>query len=284
MGPSVPMMAFLDPCGVDGLDASLVRQVLAADRNEVLARFSDEGALRHFGAVSAEQALVSTMSPQGTLLLDEAPPAPISEAARRSADRARAATQVTATRAREILDAAFGDHGWQADIERFPRGAQRRERFVERYREFLASTGARYTTIVPIWDAECQLDANLVHASRSPYGRSTLKVEVERALRKCPLPEKAKDLIRLDVRVSLEDVTACARDEFSGQTVRWAEQGADPSVRRFVLQETDIFPCQLAELQRRWRELGWMVTKRGKAPLQVSFPPQPAAASPSGTG
>jgi three-Cys-motif partner protein len=279
----VPMMAFLDPCGVDGLDASLVRQILAVDRNEVLARFSDEGALRHFGAISAEQALGRIAPLQGALLLEEAGTPAISEAAQRSAERARAATQVTAARAREILDTALGGHDWQADIERFPLGARRRHRFVELYRELLADTGGRYTTVIPIWDADGQLDANLVHASRSPYGRSTMKAAVQTALRKSELPSKAKDLIRLDAGVNLEEVMRSAQQAFAGQTIRWAED-APVSARRFVLQETDIFPHQLEDLQRRIRETGWMVPKHGREPLQISFPAQADSVSARGSG
>jgi len=271
--PAVPTIAFLDPCGVDGLDASLVRQILALPRNEVLARFSDEGALRHFGVVSAERLHGSAEAEDDLPLFAHTGGPAITKDAQAKAERRKVSREVTAARARAILCNAFGGDYWEAVISGVPSGPGRRRRFVALYRDLLAETGARYTTAVPVWDDGQQLDATLIHASRSPYGRSTLKEAVERAIKQCELPPQAKALIQLDLRTDLDEVVRSTGAQFAGQTIAWVDKEAGvPSVRRFVLQETEVFVHQLRDLKRKLKDAG-LFASRGKEPILLRFPP-----------
>ena len=264
--PPVPMMFFLDPFGVDGLDASLVRAILERDRCEVLARFSDEGALRNFGAARAAVSDfdVELACRQPMLSLFDAENEEATAAIRAAVDRRNAAVLSTGRRAREILNLAFGGLHWESEVEALPTGPKRRQRFVELYRELLVSTGARYTTGIPVWNDDVEPDASLIHASRSPYGRQTFKETFETALRKCDLRPEAKQQIQLDLRTDVDAVVAEVEAAHAGSTIVWSEDKAhrsERSLRRFVLQETDMFPFQLPELQARLKALGYCAWK-----------------------
>jgi three-Cys-motif partner protein len=50
-----PTLFFIDPFGLEPLDANVVKRALSGDRNEVLILFADQAALRHFGAVATSE-------------------------------------------------------------------------------------------------------------------------------------------------------------------------------------------------------------------------------------
>jgi three-Cys-motif partner protein len=58
--PDEPKLFFLDPFGVQGLDASIVRRIFDRRRYEALILFSDSGAIRLDGAAQAEKHRVQT--------------------------------------------------------------------------------------------------------------------------------------------------------------------------------------------------------------------------------
>jgi three-Cys-motif partner protein len=254
-----PTLHFIDPFGLKPLQAEVVRRALAHPKNEALILFADQAALRHFGAAVATETKATgrlrVHERQVSLFpeLDAAEHAELEAKAQRSQE----ALEITADRAIQILDAAFGGHSWFPIIEATP-AHLRREKFLQLYRAFLQEEcRARYVLEVPVLSAEGDHMYFLVHATKSGKGFAAMKEAVEHALRHGPLPgpavEQMWDLLRRD----LADVAARVRAHFAGREVRWApdkeDRGAE-CIRHYALEETPIFPFQLPLLKERLRD------------------------------
>jgi len=95
-----------------------------------------------------------------------------------------------------------------------------------------------------------------------------MKMEVQRALRQCPLSDAVLVQIREDCLCDLARVEEILRDRYAGREAPWPTKEAE-SIREFVLQETELFPWQLRELETRLTTSGLRVPGRAK---RYSFP------------
>src|SRR5206468_7739847 len=109
-----PVLYFLDPFGVEGLDADMLGNVLSAPQAEVLLLFSDEGAVRLAGKASAtvptRAQLLSERQRDLSMFGDEFEEQQ-AEADRTAVERVLSGHQSN-PRAREILTRAFGGEWW----------------------------------------------------------------------------------------------------------------------------------------------------------------------------
>lgn len=262
-GIDVPTFYFIDPFGLEPLEASVVRRALSQPETEAFLLFSDQSALRHLGVVQA----VDTRAIRRLRAHDEAPllfpeldddeRAQLTAAASES-ERALKDTSHSSFR---ILDAAFGGRHWLEQVLRTP-PQQRRERFLDLYREVLLEAEMRYILPVPMLDADGLHVYFLVHATRSPSGHQLMKESVEFALKRSPLPADVVQAMWELLRVDPAPVVDYLRERFAGKTVPWSANKEDrtaPSLRRIVLGETPMFPFQADELKallERYRKPG----------------------------
>jgi len=254
--PTSPKLYFIDPFGLEPLDGATVRRALDGSKNEVLVLFADMAAIRHFGAATSEETnaeralaeLNETNSLFPEMIEDER------RALEPKAAESREAQRRTRERGIEILDAVFQSHDWLGVIEPIPR-ARRREGFVELYKQFLVSCGAKYVLPFPVFDDGGQLKYHLVHASKSPRGYAEMKDAIAHAVRNGPLGEETSDKIIAAMASDLTVVVATIIARFAGeQRVRWAEDKKDknaPSVKAFAMQATSAMPWDADELKRQ---------------------------------
>lgn len=243
---NTPILCFIDPFGVEPLRAEIVRSILQRPLCEVLILFHDQACLRHFGAAASVAAAILPVEPDLFSGIPDEPKAPTAAEA-----RSMAARTITAERAEEILDGAFGSLDWRATIAAASAGG-RRSAFLQLYEEFLLSAGAAHVLSIPMRNDANQHVYHLIHASRSVHGYVTMKEAVSTALNKTDLPTPATSTMRFAISSNLKRIADEILREFAGKTVPWTtanEEGFGP-LRDHVLQSTDAFPHDLKELQQ----------------------------------
>lgn len=251
---SNPTLFFLDPFGLKGLEADLVSRALAGEAREALVLFNDPGADRLAGAAGGHDEAESGV--QGSLFGPSASEEIESPVAGELAEPSWGESGAS----REILERAFGGNAWELALGGVTGGPARRTALIRSYETLLQSMGARYTTRIPVCNARGEREYTLVHASKSPHGRLTMKQEALRALRLCDLPERVKTIIQGQLRTDLEGAILGLWEVFGGQEVFWSEDHV-PSIKAHLLQETEMFPHQLDEVRGRLK--GSKVPGRG---------------------
>lgn len=255
MYPSIPALFFIDPFGLEPLEAHVVKAALDGERREALILFADQAALRHFGAISAIETRAERRMRAATVPLPLFPGLSVenAEALAREAAASREQLELTRASAIRIMNAAFGDDEWQARIESVPSAARRRS-FLEEYSVRLRAWGASYVLPIPVVDATGVHAYTLIHATKSPKGYAAMKEAVTHTLAHSPLPDLIGERMRGMVASDLSFVEATVRVNFSGKKVRWAKDATNPrvqSVRTFLLEETPAFPFEFNAIKAR---------------------------------
>lgn len=252
-----PALYFVDPFGMEPLKADVIQRILRGARAEVLLLFADQAALRHYGVIAARETDAERRHRRAyeePTLFEEEHTAQLDELAQK-AEESRGALEITRVRAREILDDAFGDSDWFSRIEATPK-AQRRSEFIAMYGERLRKWGAVKTLPIPIVSAGGAHAYTLVHATKHLRGYEAMKEAVTKALKLSPLPALVVERMKASVASDLEEVVSTVLSAFAGTSVRWTEDRADPklpSLRRYILQETNAFPFELDDLKARFK-------------------------------
>lgn len=121
--PDTPSLYFIDPFGLDPLRADAVRRSLSGTKNEALILFADQAALRHFGAITADETraerryrVAATPIP----LFPELESAGIGDLAN-AALQSRDALDMTSENALRIMNAAYGDKNCSPKLNKYPR-------------------------------------------------------------------------------------------------------------------------------------------------------------------
>lgn len=254
--PSTPTLFFIDPFGLDPLQADVVRRALRGSHNEVLLLFADQAALRHIGAAAAMDA----PDDAPLSLFDQEPglPAPVPSRG----------LQLTAEAAVRIMNAAFGDERWRT-VMNLP-AERRRQKLVDMYADLLQSMGAKRVLSLPMLGNRSQLKYHLMFATKSGRGYEVMKDAVERAWNGDLVDDRAVQLMRLGVAAPIASIEQEVRRRFAGRDhVPWT--GTDPhsSVRVFALQDTPAMPHQLKELKQRLAPL----RVPGRLASVYDFPP-----------
>jgi three-Cys-motif partner protein len=254
-----PMLCFLDPFGVRGLDSETMRRGVADPGREILVLIDDDGARRLIRAATAIESHRSRrlVGDAAHLSLLEDPEA---RAARIAAERERSNVHLrkTGRAAASHLTRAIGSDAWR-EIANLPSKRQR-ESVVALFEQQLREWGACYTTRIPIRSAAGKPAYVLLHASRRPSGRSAMKEAVQGALNSDILPEEVCDRLRRDMRTN-EDLIASIRAEFGGSIVPWTDRGVR-CLKDFLMEETEAFPWQCKEVKRLLDASGWRLQGR----------------------
>ncbi len=271
--PDTPTLTFIDPFGLDPLRSEVVRRSMSGDKNEALLLFADQAALRHFGAIAAEETRAERRHREAANPLPLFPglAADGIDDLASAAVESREALDITRESALRIMNAAFGDDTWLAVVEQAPQTLRRRA-LIDLYSARLRTWGATFTLRVPIVDSSSVHAYTLIHASKSPKAYVTMKEAVSYALEHSPLPQNVVEHMRELVRSDLDSVERAVRRQFAGTTIRWAENTQDrlaPCVRRFVLETTEAYPFELDELKARLQPM-----KLPGRSIIYAFPPE----------
>lgn len=270
-----PALFFLDPFGVDGILVDLLPKALRGPQNEVFALFADVGATRLHAVLvapgrdpDAEEEAVRAAPSLFEEWTEE-------EAARRrvEAERSLRALQATQAPSERILTEALGP-GAIEELEGLP-DEERREHLTRIFMRRLLSAGAAYVLSLPVRDEANQRMYQLVYATKSAAGLRTMKEAMDSALRNAPLPEESVESMWAELRGNEVAVAGELARHFSGREVRWTEKkdrGDADTVRRYLLEQTAIFPMQFDAVKARLEQAGYLSAKR---PLRLRFPPAP---------
>ena len=257
--PQTPALYFIDPFGLEPLQAALIQRALAGDRHEVLLLFADQAALRHFGAIAAEETRAERRHREAaTAHRDELFLFPDVEEKRLAslavaADASRKSLDITHENAVRIMNAAFDGEDWLPVIEATAQ-PERRTAFLRLYSERLSRWGASHVLQIPIVDESGTHAYTLIHASKSPTAHTAMKAAVRYALVNSPLPKYVVEYMKDLARCDLASVEAMVLTHFSSQEVRWTEDRNfkhAPCVKNFALASTPIFQFELDELRMR---------------------------------
>lgn len=266
---AAPTLYFIDPFGLEPLQADVVRRALAGPRNEVLLLFADRAALRHYGAATATETAtmrrLKRRRAERSLFEDHDAEdlAALTPAAARS-EEALAGTQ---ERSVEILNAAFGTVDWRAAVAPVPLTA-RQDKLLSLYRELLASFGVPHVLVIPVHKATGEYAYSLVHASKSVHGRRAMQEAVTSALKHADfMPDAVLRAMQDDMRVDVSAVVEALAEKWAGQEVRWTADSG-PCLKYDVLDTTDVWPFQLPELKQQLKRY----KKPGRGPEVYRFP------------
>lgn len=276
-----PTLYFIDPFGLEPLQADVVRRALAGPKNEVLLLFADGAALRHFGAAMTTE----TRAMQELQRARDTPTLFAEEDERRlaelgpRADQSRKALEITAEQAERIMNAAYGGTQWGEAISPAVPQAQRRGKFLDLYLDLLRSFGAAYVLPFPVLNERGAHVYSLVHASKSAAGYRTMKEAVTYALKHGPLPGPVVDEMKARMGADLADVVRRLRASLAGQSVRWTDdEGGFRALGLYsrLLNETRVYPFQRDALKQQLRPFKRLANGREyyAFPQAVTLPAQ----------
>jgi three-Cys-motif partner protein len=279
-----PVLYFLDPFGVEGLDAEMLRSILSAPQAEVLLLFSDEGAVRLAGKASASvptrEELLAERRRDPTMFGDDFEEQQ-AEADRAAVERVLAGHQSN-QRAREILNSAFGGEWWQPIIAATP-DFHRRERFVRLYEDVLRRAGASYVLPFAVASTEGRHKYTLIHASKHKRAYAAMKEAIDRVRRRFR-PQAAPSLfeaapeprLSIEIGAGFDAAVETIAAQFAGRRVRFRGTSyTDESVERFALDETPLMKHELQALRSELERRGFAVRRadgRLSIPAEFEFP------------
>lgn len=262
-----PALYFLDPYGLQGLEASTYSKALQGEQNEIFALLADEGAGRLFGLVTATSGGIQARLEQ----VRRAPslfPADDQELEQEMRDEIaeyERALDVSQPAAREYLSRSLGNTSWEKAL-RECQAAERREVFLGLFIEALITAGAQYVLSIPMRDERGRRKYSLVHASKSAAGFKAMKAAVSTGLNKDLLPAEVRRRIREDLAVEDVEVIDELIGQFGGQDVGWVDD-----VQPYLLGHSGLFDFQLRAVRVTLERAGHLV-KRGRGKMFLRMP------------
>jgi three-Cys-motif partner protein len=265
-----PVLFFLDPCGVDGLVVEDLPELLSGPHNEVFALFSDVGAYRlHAALLTPDRDRdyeIRSVRDAPSLFRDlDNEKVEVIEAEVEVSNEALRRTRKGAER---ILTQALKAEALP-ELAALPEG-ERLPALTKIFTRRLMEAGAKHVLSFPVRNERSTRVYQLVHASKSRQGLRAMKEAMHAALNRSSLPEAARKAISFDVSVEIGPVLNDIREHFHGSTARWS-QGNNrevDTVKRYLLEETPVFPNQLEEIRSALKETGTVVSRK---PLVFSF-------------
>jgi three-Cys-motif partner protein len=251
-----PVLYFLDPFGVDGLSAAVIKQLLKGGHHELLMLFADEAAVRlagkaHAGLQDPEvlaAAAEEEVRNHGNLFGQEGLQADIAE--KRAAAFRSAAGHKSNAQAQTIMDHAYGGNWWQPILRNTP-DSECQEKAVELYEQrVLRGQGANYVLRFSVRTKDHNRHKYfLLHASKN----SKAHVEMKRAMHatRKQAAEPGSMFEGFEPSIPLPHIIEQVAAYFSGRSnVRW--QGTnDPtsSVKDFIEHETPAWLHEVRDLK-----------------------------------
>lgn len=266
-----PVLYFLDPCGVDGLNVDDLPHALQGPHNEIFALFSDVGAHRLHATLVTPERDVELEAEQIRLAPMLFPDMTETEAqARRlEVERSNQALRATRDASERILAQALSA---EAIPEVTAADPDDRLRVLTRiFMQKLQHAGARHVLAFPVRNNHNARVYQLVYATKSKAGLRAMKEAMHAALRTSSLPDEARQAIELELSLHVESIVSDVVHHFTGQVVRWTgdkNRGDVVSVRRFLLEDTPVFPNQFKAVRAALVDAGYAIEKQ---PLVFQF-------------
>jgi len=236
----VPTLFFIDPFGLEPLQADVVRRALLGTKNEVLLLFADQAALRHIGAAAT---LDEPDEVQPSLFATEPSAGPHQPLPSRE-------QKLTGEAAIRIMTAAFGHEGWREALNLPP--GNRRQALVNMYAELLHRFGAERVLALPIIGQRSHLKYHLIFGTHSGKGYEVMKDAVERAWGADLVEKRAVKLMQLGTATPVGAIIEAVLARFAGSpAIAWTGDRPSESVRSFLLQDTAAMPHQFREVKDR---------------------------------
>ncbi len=268
---------FLDPFGIDGLDAALLARLLDGPHNELLVLFSDEGAVRLHGktvAVPPSMDEEVARARETKSLFGEEDDRAIEMATRMAVERCLRG-HASSANAKSILDRAFGGDFWQSEISATDID-RRQSRFVELYEEVLRNAGATHVLRFSVDTDRGRHKYFLLHATKDKAGFRTMKEAMYRA-RRAHGTEPENLLAEYTSETDIDAVVSALAARFAGREgVRWQSDAfQEETVQKVALEETPLLRGEIVALKAALIARGWYLRKaNGKQdiPLRFNFP------------
>jgi len=247
-----PTLFFLDPWGVEGLNAQMIAQMLAGDKKEVLVLFSEEATDRLRAAVRSEphpdrgQFADLFGNPTQT-------PRPSAQAYREADER--------------ILNDVFAGLWHLVDQTAEMNPGQERDSYLDSYLQVQRRLGAEYVLPMSITDEAGEHKYSLVHASKHGKALTVMKEALNTAMRR-RLASSPLSLFQITPpglgRLCDQIATA-----FAGKLVRWQDRDNADTVRRYAVEETWALMSDMSDIKSELRRRGYQVRAR---PITYQFP------------
>ena len=262
-----PTLYFLDPFGLQGLEASTYPKALAGDHNEIFALLADSGVGRLFGLVTANsggfKARLAEVRSTPTLFPES--DREIEQEVLDELEEYENHLDVSRPAARKYLTKSLGNTDWEQALGDCPKH-RRREVFRVLFTESLLAAGATHVLAIPMRDERGRRIYSLVHASKSAAAFQAMKAAVSQGLNRDLLPEQVRDQIREDLSVDMEQVMKLLGERFAGVEVGWVMH-----VQPYLLRETSMFDFQLPAVRATLQDLGYL-SKVGRGRIMVRIP------------
>lgn len=262
-GTSGPILAFLDPFGLTGLDAQTYAPLLERPGSEIFALVGTEGSKRLAAAYQSDGNKFAKALEDATSTL---PLFPDEEQRHIESLRSKALAQNQRNdenREKNLasLTRALGSSTralWvlEGDSDTAP------ARTATAFRDALYDAGAIHVTFLPVSDAKGRPKHLLVHATRSAKGVLAMKDAVSHALRVAELPEDLRARLADDLAVDLTPIVAAIRETYRGSTAPWARK-TEGSVQELVYVNTPAFPHHRLELEAKLKAAGILRRSNG---------------------
>lgn len=266
---SGPLLAFLDPFGFKGLDASTYAPLLARPGSEIFALIPTEGSKRiaaayqsdgNTHAVELERAMASlSLFPddhavhQATLRAKAD-----AQSVRNEANRAKNLAMLTRALGSEVRALAVLEGDWESAPERTALA----------FRDALFDAGAKHVTFFPVSDLEGKPKHLFAHATKSGKGVLAMKESISAAIRDESLPVALRDRLRLDLGIDVARVVSAVRSSYAGQTVPWAKD-AEGSAQAQLYVSTAAYPHHRESIEAALVKAGLLVRESRKRVLRV---------------
>jgi three-Cys-motif partner protein len=269
---NAPALFFLDPFGVDGLLVDDLPKLLSGPHNEVFALFSDVGAKRLHATLMTEGRNVDyevsqiVAAPSLFSDLDEL----AVEEKRKEVERSTEALRATQTASQRILAEALGADAI-AKLDATPT-EERPRKLTQIYMRRLRESGAKYVVSFPVRDSRNAAVYQLVHASKSKQGLRTMKESMSAALNGSGLPDRVRAAIHYELAGNEREIVREVAERFAGRTLLWTQdkdRGRVETVKKYLLEETPIFPTQFARIKEELVKAGFQTLAK---PLTFAFP------------
>jgi three-Cys-motif partner protein len=264
-----PLLTFLDPFGVVGLDAATYAPLLARRGSELFALLGTEGAARITAAYQRSGNKFETKLAERTATLPLFPDLHSLEVSELRAKAEQQHNRNTENDAKNLAsyERALGSQLRALWVLEGPHeGAA--QRLATCFKDALIDAGADYVIFLPITNADGRPEYTLVYATKSEKGVVTMKACVCRALKKSSLPATLREKVQRDLEIDLAPIVDAVRDSFAGKIAPWAQK-AKGSVQSLLYARTSLFPFQRKELEDSLEEAGILKWIDGKRMIAV---------------
>lgn len=264
-----PLLTFLDPYGLKGLDAAHYGTLLAGPRDELFILVSLTGAARLAGVLRATPQDLEARLAAAKDSLELFPD--LYESALRHCEEELRAREARLEHeqpiARAHLQRALGSTAQIDALMRLPPEELPTE-FVRELSATLRRGGAQYILTIPMRDAEGHYKYTLLHASKSTKAVEKMKEAISASLNRADLSQVMRDRIREDLSVNIEAFGTWLAGVGRGHVIPWSAQHGN-SLQEILYQQTAFFQFQRMELKRWLTERGYL---KRKTIEEVRFP------------